>query len=101
MLKQLFLTILFSFILVGCGSTPKYNKLDFQETKTVIQRVPEELTEPCTPKKPPVKEEYLKLKPHEREAAMTDYSVSLLGTIKECNGRMEKIRKLPVTGETK
>lgn len=101
MLKQLFLTILFSFILVGCGSTPKYNKLDFQETKTVIQRVPEELTEPCTPKKPPVKEEYLKLKPHEREAAMTDYSISLLGTIKECNGRMQKIRNLPIGEQTK
>lgn len=101
MLKQLFVTILFSLVLVGCGSTPKYDKLEFTDTKVVTQRVPEELTEPCVPKKPPVKEEYLKLKPHERESAMTDYSVSLLGTIKECNGRMEKIRKLPVAGETK
>ncbi len=101
MLKQLFLTILFSFILVGCGSTPKYNKLDIQETKIVTQRVPEELTEPCLPKKPPVKEEYLKLKPHERESAMTDYSTSLLGTIKECNGRMQKIRNLPIGEQTK
>ncbi len=101
MLKQLFVTILFSLVLVGCGSTPKYDKLEFTDTKIVTQRVPAELTEPCTPKKPPVKEEYLKLKPHEREAAMTDYSISLLGTIKECDNRMTKIRNLPVPTDGK
>lgn len=93
--KQLLVAIFFSFILVGCGSTPKYNKLEIQDVKVVTQRVPDELTEPCIPKKPPTKEEYLKLKPYEREIAMTDYSNSLLGTIKECNGRLQKIRSLP------
>lgn len=101
MLKQLFLTILFSFILVGCGSTPKYNKLDIQDSTVITQRVPEELTEPCIPKKPPIKEEYLKLKPHEREAAMSNYSISLLGTIKECNDRMQKIRNLSIEKQAK
>lgn len=102
MLKQLFVTILFSFILVGCGTTPRYDQLEVKETKVVVQRVPEELTIPCTPsKRPPVKEEFLKLKPHEREAALADYSSSLLGVIKECDGRFEKIRKLPVSSEQK
>ena len=101
MIKHLFFTILLSIFLVGCGSTPKYDKLEVQETKIITQRVPSELTEPCIPKKPPTKEEYLKLKPHEREAAMAEYSNSLLGTVKECNGRFEKIRNLPMPAETK
>lgn len=99
--KRLFVAILISFILVGCGSTPKYDKLEIKETKTVTQRVPEELTTPCTPKKPPVKEEFLKLKPHEREAALTEYSNNLLGTVKDCNIQLKKIRDLPIPEETK
>lgn len=102
MFKQLLVVILFGFILAGCGSTPKYNKLEFQESKVVIQRVPEELTVPCTPTvKRLIREEYLKLQPQERETVLKDYAISLLGTIKECDSRMEKIRNLPVAGETK
>ena len=102
MIKHLFLTVLFSFILVGCGSTPRYDKLEVKESQVVYQKVPDELTEPCVPtKKPPVKEEFLKLQPHEREAALTDYSNGLLGNLKDCNTRIGKIRKLPVGNETK
>lgn len=101
MIKQLLLTILFSFILVGCGSTPKYDKLEVKEAQVITQRVPEELTAPCTPKKPPVKEEFLKLKPHEREATLTEYSNNLLGTIKDCNIQLKKIKDLPMPQETK
>ena len=32
---------------------------------------------------------------------MADYSTSLLGTIKECTGRMQKIRNLPIGEQTK
>ena len=101
MFKQLFLITLLSFILVGCGATPKYDKLEVTETKVIVQRIPEELTTPCVPLKPPTKEEFLKLKPHEREAALTNYSISLLGVIKECDSRLEKIRKLSAQSEQK
>ena len=102
MIKHVLFTILISFILVGCGTTPKYDKLEVKESQVVYQKVPDELTEPCVPsKKPPVKEEFLKLQPHEREAALAEYSNVLLGNLKDCNTRIGKIRKLPVGNETK
>jgi hypothetical protein len=101
MIKQLLVTILFSLILVGCGSTPRYDKLEIKDTQVIVQRVPEELTAPCVPKKPPTKEDFLKLKPHEREASLTEYSSGLLGVIKDCNVQLKKIRELPLPTETK
>lgn len=102
MFKYIPLTFLFSFILVGCGTAPKYDKLEVKEGQIVYQKVPDELTKPCTPsKKPPVKEEFLKLQPHEREAVLAEYTNTLLGNLKDCNTRIVNIRKLPAGNETK
>lgn len=101
MIKLLFFTILSSFILVGCSTAPKYDKLEIQEIQIVYQKVPSELTEPCIPsKKPPIREEFLKLHPHERESALAKYSIILLGDLKNCNVRIKKIRELPMGKET-
>lgn len=96
MIKRWFIGFLFTLFLVGCSTSPKYEKLEVKESQVVYQNVPTDLSEPCTPsKKPPVKEEFLKLKPHEREAVLTVYTNDLLGDLNNCNKRFEKIRNLP------
>ena len=95
MIKSFFLAVILAISLSGCitfGS--KYNQLDVKEVQVKEQHVPEEMLTPCIPNKPPAKEEYLALKPHERESALTEYTVSLLGTVKECNGKLQKIKDL-------
>jgi len=93
MTKLLALAILALFM-TGCATGARYDKLEVKDKELVYVKIPEHLTEPSKPKKPISKEEYLKLKPHEREQYLASYSESLLITIKECNIDKEKIRKL-------
>ena len=81
-------------ILSGCGTRPVYNELQVQDAQVVTYTLPPELTNPCIPDKPLEKSIYLKLRPYEREQYLTDYSTSLLGTIKGCNIKLEKIKKI-------
>ena len=76
----------------GCGTKP-YKEVKIEQTKVEKVTVPKEMTELCQAEAPVTKERYLALKPHEREEELTRYSVSLLGTIKQCNLKLEKIRK--------
>lgn len=80
--------------LTGCGTTKPDTELKIESVRVEKVTVPQELTEPCLPEKPITKEDYLKLKPHEREEELTRYTVSLLGTVKVCNVKLSKIRKL-------
>lgn len=94
-MKLLFLTLL-TIILTGCASGPKYNKLEVAKTDVIYVTIPEELLTPCKPEKPLDVKSYLELKIWEREQHLTEYSVSLLKTIKECNLKINKIKELNV-----
>ena len=93
-MKNLILVILLSLGLTGCAFGPKYNTLEVKETEVKVVKIQEELLVPCIPEKPFNKEEYLKLQIHKREQYLTDYSIGLLGTIKDCNIKLKKIRDI-------
>lgn len=86
--------IFISFILIGCSSAPKYNTLEVKEKEIVKVTIPDYLLIPCVPERPMSKEEYLKLKQYEREIYLTNYSITLLSVIKNCNDQIEAIKKL-------
>lgn len=92
MLKKLLLCIFLVFGLSGCAFGPKYNTLDVKETKVEKIKIDSELTTPCIPNRPMVKEEYLKLLPFDKETYLTNYSIELLGTVKDCNIKLKKIK---------
>lgn len=83
-----------AIVLTGCATSPKYDKLEVSKVDVVYVTIPEELLTPCKPEKPLDRESYLKLKTWEREQVLTEYSVSLLKTIKECNININKIKDL-------
>ena len=89
------LFILSIFLITGCANSPS-SKLDVQDTKIIYDAIPEHLLKPCESKKPISKEEYLLLKRDlgERETYLTNYSIDLLGIIKDCNKQIDEIRKL-------
>jgi len=91
---RLFLLSILTFFLTACATGPRYDQIDVKEKELVYVTVPKHLVEPCVADKPTSKEDYLKLKPHEREQYLADYTVTLLTTIKECNIKLSKIRKL-------
>ena len=88
-----FFPILMAFGLSGCGTTKPDTNLKIESVRVEKVTVPVDLTEPCLAEKPIQKQDYLKLKPHEREEELTRYTISLFGTIKECNVKLSKIRK--------
>jgi hypothetical protein len=90
-----YLLILFTsiFVLTGCASSPNYNTLEVKEKEVIKIKIQEELLVPCIPEKPLSKENYLKLQLHERELYLTNYSKSLLLTIKDCNIKLQKIKE--------
>jgi len=97
MIKYLLPIVLVSFALTGCGIIPDNDRLEVREGQVVYQTIPTELTEPCVPSnRPPSREEFLKFLPHEREASLARYIKHLLGDLRSCDIRMEKIRTLPV-----
>jgi ABC-type uncharacterized transport system auxiliary subunit len=94
MLNKVFLTAIFTLLVTGCAVTPKYNKLDVKETKVVYSHIPADLLKPCPATRPMSKEEYMTLRPHEREQYLTDYTISLFGNIKDCNTQILKIKEI-------
>ena len=89
---KVILSIFLTFILTGCVTTGQ--QLEVRETEVRYEKIPSYLTEPCQPEKLKKREEYLALKPHEKESYLTEYSISLLGTVKDCNIKLNKIDKL-------
>jgi len=94
MLTRFFLIVMLSLGLTGCGILgPRYNKIEVKDTEVVKIKIQEELLVPCVPEKPLSKEDYLKLQPHERESYLSGYSIGLLGTVKDCNIKLKKIKE--------
>lgn len=88
------LLLAITFLMTGCGIIPKYNKLEVNKTDVVYVTIPDELLKPCEPDKPLDTKSYLELKIWEREQVLTEYSISLLKTIKDCDLQITKIKEL-------
>lgn len=97
MFKSKLLTVVVSILvglfIAGCASSPTYNKLEVKEKEVVKVYVPDELLTPCIPDKPIDRETYLAQELHEREIYLTNYNISILRTLKECNIKLEKIKE--------
>jgi len=90
--KNLF--ILLSLLLITGCSTLNKEKVVVTDTKVIYRVLPDNLVNPCVPDKPKTKEEYLALPIYERETYLTNYSISLLKTIKNCNLQLDELRIL-------
>lgn len=95
---RLTLVTLIAVFLTACGTNPSNPQaVKIMETRVERVKIPQALTQPCQPEQPASQATFLQLKPHEREEELTRYSVSLLGTIKECNVKLKKIEKISAT----
>jgi hypothetical protein len=88
------IALFFILTLTACGSSPKLTTIEVKDKEVITVKVNPTLTDPCHPNTPIKSEAYLSLKPHEREQYLTDYTIHLLGKIKECNDKLTAIRKL-------
>lgn len=91
---NILLSFLFVITLTACGSSPKVNVLEIKDREVITLKVNPTLTEPCKPNPPIATQDYLLLKPHEKEQYLTDYVIHLLSKIKECNDKLHAISKL-------
>lgn len=87
----MFALICLSFILSGCGTT-HYIDRPVIKTEVKIIKPPQYFLKRCAVKEPIAKDDYLKLTPPQREAAMATYSIDLLGNIAKCNEQIDQIR---------
>ena len=75
-------------MLASCSATQPLVQTELVEvTKRVIVPVPSELTEPCKVRVPSLDKELT-------YGDVVTYSVEVLGTLEECNLKLEKIRGL-------
>lgn len=95
MRMAIYISVIFlmGVVMTGCAST-KTTTIDVNTAKVVYTKIPEQLLTPCVPDKPIAPETYLTFQPHEREEYLTDYSVKLMGTLRDCNSKLKKIEAL-------
>lgn len=87
--------ILFSVILGTLGLTGCDPKIVIVKQHVYeVTEIPESLTKPITPEAPPAREDYVSASPTERTQMLTNYSLDLLGTIKDLNVQLESIKTL-------
>jgi len=91
-MKVLFATLLI-LILSGCGLFTKKEpeKVYITKTEYVTVTIADSLRAKCKHTKPIPIEEYMSLTPIEREEYLTDYSIELLGNIKDCETQKNKV----------
>lgn len=92
-LKSLVLIVLLA-TLQGCGVFMKPEPIVVTKKEIVYTHIPDTLLVKCQASKPIPIEEYLSLDPIGRETYLTNYSVQLLGVIKDCDDRFTSIVKL-------
>ncbi len=91
--KTLFLVSLIVLTLLGCAG-PSYKTIEVSDLEIKYVKVPIELIEPCVPQEPLPKATYMDLTVYRREQYLTEYTVSLLGTVRDCNLKLKKISEL-------
>lgn len=93
MFKYILLGLLITS-LTGCGSLSKPDPIVIVKKEIIHKTIPDSLLVKCQASKPIPIEEYLTLEPIERETYLTNYSIRLLGVIKDCDDRITAIGKL-------
>lgn len=94
MLYRLLATITLITALSGCGIFSKPEQVVIVKKEIIYIDIPKTLLVPCQANKPIPVEEFLSLDPIGRETYLTNYSVNLLGVIKDCNDRFTSIGKI-------
>lgn len=91
-MKNIFLFILFVFVLTACGTMQDTQVI--YKTVLVPVQIDERLLEVNPIPTPPTVEDYMKLDScSKRETVLTDYTVTLLTEIKQCNNKIRGIKK--------
>ena len=86
---KVILIVLLSFLLVGCP----YIKEDLPPDSKMI--IPAELLKECKPKQAPMSiEAYMQIDPISRENYLTDYILSLLTSLSNCDAQIFDIKRI-------
>lgn len=85
-----YLIIFFSILLTGCATT---QPSVIHETKTVYKPIPNNLLKNCDTPKPIDKNTYMSKDFLQKEVWLTEYSISLLNSLGDCNSQMKAIKE--------
>lgn len=85
------ITFLSVIAMTACSSL---KPIEVNQVTLKINKVPAQLTDPCIVQTPVEKKQFLAMKQYEREQILSDYIVSLYGTVATCNDKLKKIRQL-------
>lgn len=91
-------TLIFSLVLTGCGSISKEPTV-IHDVKTIEVKIPEEILQNVSPPELISAEEYLKLKPYEREEYLAKYINDLITQIEIANTILNEVKKLNNRGK--
>lgn len=87
----IYITLIFISLLTACGTTPVERIVVKTDTKVI--KTPDYLLTSCFTTAPPTKESYLVLSNwQKKEAALVDYSNSLLKDLNICNNQILNIK---------
>jgi uncharacterized protein YdeI (YjbR/CyaY-like superfamily) len=90
-MKKFFIIIL-AVILSACASAPQ--KEYVTQTKTIEQKIPEDLLSTFDDKELIKKEDYLNLPPYQREEYLTNYILDLMLQLKIYKNQIQRIKDL-------
>lgn len=85
------LVMVFGTLMSGCSTTPP---TIITKVERVYVTLPEAMVRPCVPARPIDSASYMALEVYDREREMTQYSISLLKTISQCNAQITGIKTL-------
>lgn len=77
--------MLLAIVLVGCGSMSKKEIEKEYVTEYVTVTVPKDFRKRCKATKPIEPTEYVSMTPQQREEYLTDYAITLLGDLRDCD----------------
>jgi uncharacterized protein YdeI (YjbR/CyaY-like superfamily) len=87
-----FLIIILAVFLSACASTPQ--KEYITQTKTIEQKIPEDLLSTFDDKEFIKREDYLNLTPYQREEYLTNYILDLMLELKIYKNQIQRIKEL-------
>jgi len=95
MKAKLVFSLILSFLLLGCASTPKEQIV--KEVKYEKAKVPQALLKPCVPSQTLDYKNYTEDYNASRVVFLSEYIVVLLKDLSSCNNRIKAIKELVET----
>jgi hypothetical protein len=86
-----FIVLALMYILSGC-STPRPIERVVYKTEIKVIEVPSNLLKPCLVHQPPKETDYLESNIDDKEDLLTNYTILLLGDLKNCNDQLGLIK---------